>query len=58
MDEAIEDLIESGGRLHVYTAWLKRFIEGHVNGTPTPRRSSWKPRPANAFTCAAAIPVY
>ncbi|HEY3230382.1 MAG TPA: hypothetical protein VGJ87_14265 [Roseiflexaceae bacterium] len=31
MNEAIEDLIESGERLRVYTAWLKRFIEGHVN---------------------------
>jgi hypothetical protein len=31
MDEAIEDLIESGARLRVYTAWLQRFIEGQVN---------------------------
>jgi hypothetical protein len=31
MDEAIEDLIESGQRLRVYTTWLPRGIEGCVN---------------------------
>jgi hypothetical protein len=31
MDDTIDDLIESGQRLWVYTTWLPRGIEGHVN---------------------------
>ena len=31
MDNTIDDLIESGQRLRVYTTWLPRGIEGHVN---------------------------
>jgi hypothetical protein len=31
MDEAIEDLIESGQRLRVHATWLAAPIEGHVD---------------------------
>ena len=31
MDDTIDDLIESGQRLRVYTAWLPRGIEGNIN---------------------------
>ena len=31
MDDTIDDLIESGQRLRVYTAWLPHGIEGNVN---------------------------
>ena len=31
MDDAIDNLIESGQRLRVYTTWLPQGIEGRVN---------------------------
>jgi hypothetical protein len=31
MDDTIDDLIESGQRLRVYTTWLPHGIEGRVN---------------------------
>jgi hypothetical protein len=32
MDDDLDDLLESEGRLRVWTAWLPQPIEGYVNG--------------------------